>query len=306
MRFRSALVAVSFLLSYGYTLSAVDILYVTTNNNTIIKYDTSGNYLGLFADSNLNNPHGLVFDSAGNLYASNRNGNSISKFDSSGLFKGSISTSQPFGLAFDSSGNLYAANDGESSISKFDSTGSFVSYFGPATTGYTHVGLSFDSSGYLYAANNNNTIDKYDPLGNLVSTLINDSRQWTPVDIAFDSAGILYTSNYGSSTISKFDTSGGFISTIGTPDEQPILCNPNGLVFDSLGCLYVANVYRQNENHGFISKFDPSGNFVTSWDTAGIMPRALALHISTVPEPSGYALAAIATGVIAYLVRHRK
>ena len=126
------------LLALAAPLPAVDMLYVTLDNNTIVSYETSsGNAatiaasVATFASTNLNRPYGLAFDSSGNLYAANNNNNTINKFNSSGAYvsSGSIPSTNllnPLGLAFDSSGNLYAANLGNSTISKFDSSGSFL------------------------------------------------------------------------------------------------------------------------------------------------------------------------------------
>ena len=70
-----------------------EVLYVSMSDDTIVAYDIS---LGtaadiessktVFASTNLDNPYGLAFDSAGHLYAANFAANSISKFDSTGGF----------------------------------------------------------------------------------------------------------------------------------------------------------------------------------------------------------------------------
>ena len=220
------------LLALAAPLPAVDMLYVTLTNNTIVTYDTTGNVgatiaasKATFASTNLNGPRGLAFDTSGNLYAANTGGgtSTISKFNSSGVYQSNITSNlnRPFGLAFDSSGNLYAVNTG---------------------------------------------------LGEPPGAAAN--------------------------TISKFNSSGGYVSNITTN-----LSNPYGLAFDSTGNLYAAN-YGNNT----ISKFDSSGTFLTSWSTgtAPAAPMFLAFKTVTVPEPSTYALATIATGVMAYLARRRK
>jgi DNA-binding beta-propeller fold protein YncE len=143
LQLRSLVAAVALLSAASPFAGAVDLLFVTLSDNTIVKYDTTGNVgaaiqatQATFVSSSLNNPQGLAFDSSGNLYASNSGDNTISKFDSAGLFKSSISSnlSSPQGLAFDSSGNLYAVNAGNDSISKFNSDGNFVTrWFTTAT-----------------------------------------------------------------------------------------------------------------------------------------------------------------------------
>ena len=79
------------LLALAAPLPAVDMLYVTMSNNTIVSYDTTGNNgstiaasVATYASTNLANPFGLAFDSSGNLYAANSGDNTISKFNASG------------------------------------------------------------------------------------------------------------------------------------------------------------------------------------------------------------------------------
>ena len=107
-------------------------------------------------------------------------------------------------------------------------------------------------------------------------------------------------------TIVAYDTTSGVSATIAasvTTFASTNLDNPYGLAFDTSGNLYAAN-YSNNT----ISKFDSSGTFLTSWSTgtAPAAPMFLAIKTVTVPEPSTYALAAIAPGVMAYLARRRK
>ena len=135
LQLRSLVAAVALLFAASPFAGAVDLLFVTLSDNTIVKYDTTGNVGAAiqatqttFVSSNLNNPQGLAFDISGNLYAANANNSTISKFNSSDGYLISISgnLNVPYSLAFDSSGNLYAANFGDSTISKFNSSGTFL------------------------------------------------------------------------------------------------------------------------------------------------------------------------------------
>jgi tripartite motif-containing protein 71 len=65
--------------------------------------------------------------------------------------------------------------------------------------------------------------------------------------------------------IQKFDRDGNFISKFGTEgngDGQ--FSHPIGVVADSFGCIYVADL----QNHR-IQKFDNEGNFISKWGTLG-------------------------------------
>jgi sugar lactone lactonase YvrE len=249
------------LLALAAPLPAVDILYVSMDDSTIVSFDTTGNNgstiaatKAVFTSTNLSLPQGLAFDSTGNLYAANVGDDTISKFNSSGAYLSNITTNLngPIGLAFDSTGNLYAANLYNSTISKFNSSGAYLSN---------------------------------------ITTNLNG-----PIDLAFDSSDNLYAANYNNNSISKFDSAGTFLSQINSN-----LSNPAGLAFDSSGNLYAANY-----NNNSISKFNSAGTFLTSWSTGSAIPNYLAFKPVTVPEPSTYALATIATGVMAYLARRRK
>jgi DNA-binding beta-propeller fold protein YncE len=117
----------------------------------------------------------------------------------------------------------------------------------------------------------------------------------SPFGLAFDAAGNLYAANANNSTISKFDPSGTFVTTIGGGGSLNV---PVGLAFDSSGNLYAANYFGQS-----VSMFDASGAYVTSWATAA-SPRFLA--VEPVPEPSSWVLATIASLAAASVAMRRR
>lgn len=302
MRIRNLIAAVTVLLTFASIADAADLLYVSTINDTIVTFDTTSNVGSTvpatkktFASTNMFGVEGIALDSSGNLYAANAANfgsykNTISKFNSSGQYIGNISTnlSSPYGLAFDSSGNLYASNYGNDTISKFNSAGAYVSSISSHL--YDPAGMAFDSSGNLYVANRfTDSISKFNASGSYVSS-INTSLD-VPTGLAFDSSGNLYASNPSrsaySDSISKFNSSGSYVSSIYTNLSN--MSSPWGMAFDSSGNLYVAN-----PGNYTISKFGPLGNFITSWDTGGSV-WYLAFKPVSVPEPSTYVLAAIAT-----------
>ena len=126
---------------------------------------------------------------------------------------------------------------------------------------------------------------------------------FTSTTLAVDMLYVTLSNN----TIVAYDTTSGVSATIAasvTTFASTNLNNPVGLAFDSSGNLYVANY---TVNYGStISKFDSSGTFLISWYTGTATPQFLAFKPVAVPEPSTYALAAIATVVMAYLAVQRK
>ncbi len=87
--------------------------------------------------------------------------------------------------------------------------------------------------------------------------------------------------------IRVFDAAGTLQSSI-TSD----LSGPQGLGFDSAGNLYAANFFSNS-----ISKYDPSGAFVTLWSVGTARPSFVAFQPAAVPEPGSVGLAA--TGLAA-------
>lgn len=80
-----------------------------------------------------------------------------------------------------------------------------------------------------------------------------------PNGIAFDPSGNVYVSNGASNSISKFDSTGTFLSTIGS---SVTLTDPAGLAVDSQGNLYAANFGGSDGVSNTIAKFDSAGTFV--------------------------------------------
>ena len=225
------------------------LLYVSNDNNTIEKFDASGNDLGTFASSGLNIPQGLAFDVSGNLYAANLGTSSIEKFDGTGNDLGAFASSgldRPAGLAFDASGNLYAANSNPNvnTIEKFGANGADQGAF--ANSGLSQpIGLAFDFKGNLYAANaGNSTIEKFNPGG--TGTPFVNSGLSGPEGLAFDTSGNLYAVNGSGFSIKKFDSNGNVTVFANSGLNEAV-----SLAFDTNGNLYVAN-----NGNNTIEKFD--------------------------------------------------
>ena len=125
-----------------------------------------------------------------------------------------------YGITIDSSDNIYVANNYSNSISKFNNLDEYVSSITTNLSG--PIGLAIDSSGNLYAANSfNNTISKFDPSGLYQPMgLIDSTHLYAPGGLAIDSSGNLYATN-SNNTISKFDSSGTFLTSWSTGTASP-------------------------------------------------------------------------------------
>lgn len=307
LQLRSLVAAVAVLFASIQSTMATDLLFVPLRNNTLVRYDVSlgsssavsASALTMGSASNLNLPVGVAVDSAGVAYVSNNSGNSIAKFDSSGSYLGSIGSastlSKPQGMAINSAGNLVVSNSNNGVVRTLSTTGtdlgSITDYPDFGSTG----GLAIDSAGrYLISRPASNVVYRVDASGANKVTLISSSLNY-PVGIALDSSGNIFVANYNSNQVTKYNSSGSYLSSFGDSTNTN---GAFGLAFDSGGNIYVSNF-----NSNSISKYNSAGTFQFSWSVAGIPGL---MTVVSVPEPSTYALCAIATGVMTAVARRRK
>jgi len=219
-----------------------DYIYVACQARyLIVQLDSAGNQTGFLS---VRNPVGLAFDGVGNVYVSDVQLKTVTKYDALG--HGTVFASgftEPHELAFDSHDNLYVAD--VSSVKKFapDGTGStFASGLGGA------LALAIDPSNNVYVTCFfDKTVQKIEPAGNRT---VFASGLDSPDCIALDHSGNVYVGNEFNNTILKFDAQGN-----GSLFATSNVAQPLGLTVDSLDNLYVANAGPVT-----IAKFDPSGN----------------------------------------------
>ncbi|MEN6386935.1 MAG: hypothetical protein ABFD79_17275 [Phycisphaerales bacterium] len=271
-----------------------EFIYVSCQDGTIQKFDLNGN--GSVFASGLDSPHGLAFDTSGNLYVVNdvesdtleEHAATIEMFNPSGgrstfaaINYSNLSWWQPLGLAF-RNGDLYAliSRDDPTAVLKFDSSGN-SSLFSEGVGGIGGIDLAFDSSGNLYMSNIEGQIFKFDSIGNetLVASV---SSLWA---LGIDSSDNLYaTIDATIGTILKFDSSGGY--TIFASGQF----RPYDIAFDGAGNLYMTDYY-----NGTILIFDPSGEsavFASGLNGPGF--------IMIIPEPASACLVLIGLGMIRF------
>jgi sugar lactone lactonase YvrE len=216
--------------------------------------------------SGLNNPLGLAFDRAGNLFVADTGTytgtGAVYKFTPAGVrttFASSLNF--PRALAFDSQGNLFVAAD-ETTIYKFTPSGARTTF---ATVQSGAYGLAFDRAGNLFVAagfsfvknENGGTVYKFTPTG--VRTTFASGLN-SPFALAFDSQGNLFVADNGygydfflDAALYKF-TPSGLRSTVASVNDQ-VPVNPTGLAIDSADNLFVSDYWVS----GNILKFTPSG-----------------------------------------------
>jgi sugar lactone lactonase YvrE len=206
-------------------------LFVSVNgpgNGAICEFTPNGKE-SIFTTS-LDQPRGLAFDNASDLFVGNYYGD-IYEFAPGGTQStfGSVGGIL-VGVAFDSAGDLFVS----------DYHGGYIYEITPGGTQSTFASglkgpeaLVFNSAGNLFVANQQNgTITEITP-GGTQSTFA--SGLSFPAGLAFNSTGDLFVSNQTGDNITKITTNGTkstFISGLDTP---------NGIAFNSTGDLFVAN-----------------------------------------------------------------
>ena len=237
--------------------SAGNIYIADSGNNRVRKVDASTGYIstvagngtggysvdGILATSaELYNPTGVAVDSVGNIYIADSYNNRVRKVDTSGYIStvagtgpqgyngdGILATSaelhQPNGVAVDSAGNIYIADFSNQRIRKVN-----------ASTGY----ISTVAGDGTAAFNGDNSAANLAELN-------------YPNGVAVDSAGNIYIADTINYRIRKVDASTGDISTVagkgapygysgdGGAAISAQLYNPEGVVVDSAGNIYIAD-----------------------------------------------------------------
>jgi len=113
-------------------------LYVSSySGDHVRKFDTNGNDLGLFVNSNLLGPTNIWFDDDGDLLISDYNGTAVKRFDSNGNYINDFLTglSNSEGVDFFPNGDILIGNGATSSVKLFDSSGNYIEDLIPSGAG---------------------------------------------------------------------------------------------------------------------------------------------------------------------------
>lgn len=149
--------------SGGMTIDAAGNLYVSdfgpglgiNDTNTVVyKIDKNDFSASVFAQG-FHGASGACFDSKGNFYQANNNGNRISKISVDGTIEYNWAAegfNVPIGVVADDKDNIFVCNCGSNSISKITPDG-VVSIFATDTLFNCPNGLTIDENNNLYACN---------------------------------------------------------------------------------------------------------------------------------------------------------
>jgi hypothetical protein len=229
------------------------------------------------AHAQLNDPNGLAFDSAGNLWVANEGANNVLELNpTTGAVLNTITSgiSGPTRLAFDGAGNLYVTNFTTGTITVYNKSLALTR----TISGLSHpLGVAVDAYGDIYAANNlSNDIVAYNAAGDLVETLTQDKSGvpfTAPGALAISGADI-YAAVIGGDVISY--NIGNFLTDFPieiTKYTDSVSTGPTGILVR--GDIYVS--YRFSND---VVKYGPAGKAVLTITVGMSLPEGIALDKS--------------------------
>lgn len=237
-----------FLLCLATSLSAQDLLVSSRNTDQVLRFDSAGSFLGVFASGGgLDNPVGLTFGPGGDLFVASANTDQVLRFRGSdgsflGVFASDPSVVGLRQLNFGPDGDLYVSAGTSDGVYRFDgSTGAFrgVVAIGNGLDGPTS--FTFGPDGLLYVGSvNTNEVQRYDPRTGAFLGVFASQFLRGPHDLAFGPDGSLIVSNaFGMNKVVRFDGQTG--AFLGVLIADSALRNPLGITIGHDGALYLAN-----------------------------------------------------------------
>src|SRR5580765_945094 len=203
------------------------------------------------------------------------------KFGSKGNGNGQFQ--DPHDASFDSAGNVFITDRIRNDVQKFSPDGTYISKFGSSgsTDGKLNVPYSaqHDASDNIYIADReNNRIQKFNSSGVYVSkiTTVNGKALNAPEDVTFDrSNGDIYILDTGNNRCVKLNSAHTFILQWGKKGSANGQFNhPHSINTDSSG-----NVYISCGNQPYIQKFTKDGVFIKKWGSEGSGPGQVKMFL---------------------------
>jgi streptogramin lyase len=265
---------------FGIAVDSADNLYISDEyNDTIQKRDTAGDITTL-VNTGLASPSGVAVDNNGNVYIADTSNNAIKKYTPA-------LTSKISGTPTNANVGVHDVN-----LTLSDGNGGVVEQNFQITVANVNdvpiissTAITTATQGTLYKYN----LTAIDPDGDDTNWSVISKPDWLtlgsdakfelkfgsygsgngefnlPQGVAVDSSGDIYVTDTSNHRIQKFDSSGVYLSQIGTGSigsGNGEFHNPQGVAVDSSGDIYVAD----SDNHR-IQKFDSSGVYLSQIGT---------------------------------------
>jgi DNA-binding beta-propeller fold protein YncE len=262
---------------------------------------TCGSYLAQWPTGS--NPEEMAVDSAGNLYVVEGNSMAINIYSPAGLLSGSFGSAgsgngqftNPNGIVV-TPARIYVADTVNQRIQYFSPAGVYQGQWGSAGTGNGQFDDPFDlaiaSSGNVYVTDTlNNRIQYFNATGSYLG-------QWgvsgtgngqfnEPIGIAVGPNGKVYVMDKGNNRVQVFSASGAYLfqwGSNGAGDGQfwePL----SGPAFMKIDCS--GNVYVADSGNNRVEIFDPNGNYLSQWGSAGTGNGQFTLEIGLAIDNAG-------------------
>jgi DNA-binding beta-propeller fold protein YncE len=177
-------------------------------------------------------------------------------------------------VANDLQSNVYVLhrNDDIDPLVVFDAQGNYLRSWGKDVIDDPH-GVRVDAENFVWVVDRAGAILKYTTDGKLLMTIGtkgvrgNDDKSFgSPTDLDWDSQGNIYIADgYGNSRVAKFDKTGKYVTSWGTPGSGPSQFRTvHSIQFDSKDRAYVSD--RENNR---IQIFDSNGTLLKTWNHLG-------------------------------------
>lgn len=279
------------------TDSSGNIYVVDTNNQRVQVFDESGVFVRKFGTSVAGDyqfvfPKDVAILSNGDILVTSQNAPLVKKFNSSGVYLSEWGTNgtsddqfvSPEFLSIASDDTVWVSDWNQKRLQHFDNDGTYIAKVannGIINGVFTNpFSLDFDSIGNIYVLDSTGRVQKFNSEGEYLSTIIAAGEVGSAayhLAIQPSTGNILVSSE---ATVKIYDPSGNFITAIGTQGLNGAAAgsgdfnHARGMVFDSSGYLYVADLFNNRiqkfdlteiENPDFGTTY--SGGFVGEWST---------------------------------------
>ena len=214
---------------------------------------------GVVFAGGLSGPWSITADQLGNIYVSERDGQRVTKFSSSGLNLLTITTGfVPGAVRVGSDGTIFVVDTHGGKINRYSASGADLGSF--ASTGLDSATfMAFDADGNVYVTGMDSFLNEFvrrvfSPTGaNLGDFVAGFSAA---AGITFDTQGLLYVASSASNIVEQYSLPpmppGSDLGTFASGD--PGNDSFRGIAFDASGNLYVASSTRRS-----ILRFAPAG-----------------------------------------------